>query len=173
MFGWLHRWAAFFRTARFVRFLLFGGLAALVNLAVGALIYSTPSFSVYIPFGLAVGVGSTAGLIVNFSLNYVYNFRYRGRGLMAQFRTFIIVALVGVGLTSIAADVALSLCAWLGAGPLVGAGPMTVSTEFFAHLVAVGLVTFYSFAAHSTFSFNKGIRVGLRRMSASRDSLHR
>jgi len=40
---------------------------------------------------------------------------------------------------------------------------MVLQPEFIAHVFAVGVVTFYSFAAHSVFSFNHGIRAQVSR----------
>ncbi len=157
------RIAGFFLTGRFARFVLFGGTAALVNLAVGRVLYTLPVFVALLPYWLAVALGSGAGLIVNFGLNYVYNFRYLGRSAVAQFRTFTAVALVGVGLTALIAQAALGIAGWLGFGGRLTAGGVGVDTAFVAHVFAVGAVTFYSFAGHSLFSFNAGLRAGLRR----------
>ena len=163
-----YRWLSLFLTARFARFLVFGGLAALVNLAVGGLLYSSPRISIYIPYWLAVGIGAGAGLVANFAMNYAYNFRYFGRSPIAQFRTFVIVALGGVVLTAIIAEFTLNLAGWVGLGSHVPIGSAKLSTAFVAHVAAVGLVTFYSYAAHSAFSFNEGLRVGLRRVLTPR-----
>jgi putative flippase GtrA len=114
-------------------------------------------------------LGAASGLIVNFSLNYIYNFRYYERSLAAQFRTFVVVALVGVALTALAADMTLRLAHWIGIGSRVTLGPMTVRSAFVAHFIAVGLVTFYSFAAHSAFSFNEGLRAALGRILITRN----
>jgi len=159
----LERLLAMFATMRFARFLVFGGLAAVVNLVVGKLIYSTPGLMAHLPYWLAVAIGATSGLIVNFALNYAYNFRYFGRSAIAQFRTFVIVALGGVGLTALLAEAGVRLAGLTGIGSLVAAGPLSVSTEFASHVIAVGLVTFYSFACHSAFSFNDGLRSGFRK----------
>jgi putative flippase GtrA len=160
----LYRWLGLFLTIKFARFLVFGGMAAVVNLTVGELLYSRPSLMALIPYWLAVAFGAASGLVVNFSLNYIYNFRYFKRSAAAQFRTFVVVALVGVALTALIADIALRLAYWFGMGSHLTLGPMTVSSTFVAHFIAVGLVTFYSFAAHSAFSFNEGLRFGLRRI---------
>ncbi len=149
----------FFFTARFVRFLLFGGSAALVNLVVGRAIYSDSAS--LLPYWLAVTIAASAGMVVNFGLNYAYNFTQRRRGAFLEFRTFVIVASVGVALTALLAALALRVLLWASV-PEFKIGPLAVTPEFLSHVFAVGAVTFYSYAAHSAFSFRQGLRAGVR-----------
>lgn len=149
---------AMFLSRRFATFVLFGGLAAIVNLAVGWVLYTVPPFAHQLPYWLGVGIGAASGLLVNFGLNYAFNFRYNGRSAFAQLRTFSVVALIGVVLTSGLAQAAVSFAALFGIEDEYRLGGHTIDVEFSAHVLAVGLVTFYSFAAHSAFSFNVGIR---------------
>jgi putative flippase GtrA len=146
----------------FLFFLFFGGIAAAVNLAVGGLLYDIPALAARCPYWLAVAIGATSGLFVNFLLNYEYNFRFRGRSALAQFRTFCVVAAIGIGLTALISSALLAFLHALG-----GAGPglhakLLVSPDFAAHFCAVGLVTFYSYLAHKSLTFNRGIRHRLR-----------
>ena len=153
----------------FLFFLLFGGLAAVTNLAVGALLYSVPAIARFVPYWLAVATGASAGLFVNFFLNHEFNFRFRGRSAAAQFRTFCVVAGVGIVLTSLLSTTLLGLFRTLGLAGLSAQLPLPVSEGFLAHFIAVGLVTFYSFFAHKFFTFNVGIR---RRLSALLLAIH-
>ncbi len=146
----------------FLFFLVFGGLAAVTNLAVGALLYSVPAFARLLPYWLAVATGASAGLFVNFFLNYGFNFRFRGRSAVAQFKTFCVVAGVGIILTSLLSTTLVALFRELGLAGLLAQTPLPVSQGFLAHFTAVGLVTFYSFFAHKFFTFNVGIRRRLR-----------
>jgi putative flippase GtrA len=155
---------ALFLSARFLRFLVFGGLAAVVNLAVGALLYSNQRVMAVVPYWVTVATGATCGLLVNFALNYAYNFRYYGRGTLSQFRTFLAVTLVGVGLTALAANLFLMLATAIGVPPVVRIGSFDVTTTFASHVFAVGLVTFYSYTCHSLFTFNEGLRSGLKKL---------
>jgi putative flippase GtrA len=156
----------FFLTRRFATFLVFGGLAALVNLLVGRTLYTLPAFTALLPYWGAVVIAAASGLLVNFSLNYAFNFRYEGRSAMAQLRTFTVVALGGVGLMALLASGLLSLAHWAGVEDGVTLGGWHASTRFLAHVAATGLVTFYSFAAHSAMSFNAGLRAFLVRLPA-------
>lgn len=146
----------------FLFFVLFGGLAAMTNLAVGALLYGVPAFARLLPYWLAVAVGASAGLFVNFFLNYGFNFRFRGRSAVAQFKTFCVVAGVGIILTSLLSTTLVALFRALGLAGLLAQTPLPVSEGFLAHFTAVGLVTFYSFFAHKFFTFNVGIRRRMR-----------
>lgn len=161
----LRRWIARAFGRDFVFFLLFGGLAASTNLAVGATLYSVPTFADVIPYWLAVAVGASTGLFVNFSLNYRFNFRFQGRSASAQFKTFCVVAGLGIILTSLLSTTLLALFRALGLVALSAQSPLPVSMDFLAHFVAVGIVTFYSFFAHKFFTFNVGILGRLRGIS--------
>src|SRR5262245_12028763 len=59
----------FFLTRRFATFLVFGGLAALVNLIVGRALYTTPSLAAVVPYWAAIVIGTASGMLVNFALN--------------------------------------------------------------------------------------------------------
>lgn len=165
--GLFRRALELFLSKRFATFLVFGGLAAVVNLVVGRLLYGASGGTAgALPYWLAVGVGSAAGLLVNFGLNYAYNFRYGGRTAGAQLRTFIVVAAGGVALTAVIAQAARGSFAILGYAQTVEFAGVAVDPAFAAHVVATGLVTFYSFAAHSAFSFNAGLRSAVARALA-------
>lgn len=148
---------------RFARFVVFGGLAAVVNLVVGRALYTDAATTVWLPYWVAVVIGTSSGMVVNFGLNYAYNFTYRGRSALLQFRTFVGVAIVGVGLTALVAEGALYVLVSTHWATYLAVGSMVLQPEFIAHVFAVGVVTFYSFAAHSAFSFNHGIRVQINR----------
>lgn len=141
----------------FLYFLAFGGTAALVNLGCGYALYRAE----LLPYFLSVFIGAASGLLVNFLLNYYFNFNYRGRGFLSQFRTFFVVATVGTILTAVLARAFLLLFHVGGIVAITVFGwPLTA--EFLAHLLSVGVVTIYSFLGHKYFSFNVGIRGQLR-----------
>ena len=158
--------SALFLTRRFATFVVFGGLAAAVNLLVGWVLYTVPPFAHHLPYWLGVGVGAASGLLVNFGLNYAFNFGYFGRSALAQLRTFTVVAAIGVVLTALLAQAVVSIAALFGIEDEHTVGSHRIDVELAAHVIAVGLVTFYSFVAHSAFSFNVGIR---RRLSGLLD----
>lgn len=152
-----------FFSRRFATFIVFGGLAAVVNLGVGKTLYSVPSLASAVPYWAAVAAGALSGLVVNFTLNYAFNFKYGGRPAGAQLRTFIVVAMGGGVLMVLIAHSLVWVAGQIGlTAPLQVAG-VTLEIGFIAHVIATGILTFYSFAAHSLFSFNVGLRARLRR----------
>jgi putative flippase GtrA len=145
-------------------FLLFGGLAALTNLLVGWQLYGRGLFPA-LPYWCATGLAATSGLFVNFGLNYVFNFKFRGRSVFRQFSTFCIVALIGVAITSAMSSAILALLrTWVG--PVLHLGGHAVTSAFAAHFTAVGLTVLYSFPAHKWMSFNHGIRAQVQQVYA-------
>lgn len=152
-----------FFSRRFATFIVFGGLAAVVNLGVGKTLYSVPSLASVVPYWLAVAAGALSGLAVNFTLNYAFNFRFGGRPAGAQLRTFIVVALGGGVLMVLIAHGLVWFAGHIGLTSPVYVAGMALQIGFIAHVLATGMLTFYSFAAHSAFSFNVGLRARLKR----------
>ena len=150
------------RVHELAAFLLFGGAAALVNLALGWELYGTGLFP-QLPYWCATAIAAGGGLLVNFGLNYAFNFKFRDRTAMAQFGTFCVVSLVGIAITSALSAGLLSLFTAL-AGPALTLGAVTVRSALAAHGCAVGLTVLYSFPAHRAVSFNIGIRAQLARL---------
>ncbi len=151
-----------FFSRRFATFIVFGGLAAVVNLGVGKMLYSVPSLAAVVPYWLAVAAGALSGLAVNFTLNYTFNFKYGGRPAGAQLRTFIVVALGGGVLMVLIAHALVWFAGQVGLTEPLRVAGMTLQIGFIAHVIATGVLTFYSFAAHSLFSFNVGLRARLK-----------
>lgn len=145
-----------FWSPEFLRFCVFGGLAAVANLVIGYILYSND----VIPYFYAVLCGSASGLLVNFLCNYYFNFRYRGRTLLRQFSTFFIVAGVGTLLNALIAKLLLLIgLRLLPVLPLTAQCPwLSAHLEVGCHVLSIGLVTLYSFLGHKYFSFNEGIR---------------
>jgi len=137
-------------------FLIFGGLAALTNLFVGWQLYGKGWFPA-LPYWCATAIAATCGLLVNFGLNYAFNFKFRGRTALQQFSTFCVVALVGVAITSGLSNGILLLLNAV-TGPVLQLGPYAVKSVFAAHFWAVGLTVLYSFPAHKGMSFNNCMR---------------
>lgn len=141
---------------QFLSFVFFGGTAAAVNLAVGWLLYSG-YFGINTPYELGVVIGASSGLFVNFALNYKFTFKFHGRSAIAQLRSFVGVSAIGIVLTEVIASELHKMSMDFTSG-------LPVSREFAAHVCAVGLVTFYSFAAHHYLTFNVGFRARLAQL---------
>ena len=137
---------------QFLRFLLFGGIATLVSFFGGVALYAFLD----VPYAPAVFIGSAAAIFVNFALNYLFNFHYRGRSMAAQFATFASVAGIGTVLTAALAKGLFHASLWLFPSLAL------LDAEVACHVLAIGIVTFYSFFAHKYLSFNKGILAPLK-----------
>lgn len=139
-----------------VVFLLFGGIASLVNLATGWTLYGTALLP-GLPYWFAMAAAGAAGLGINFGLNYSFNFKFRARPAAQQFRTFCVVAGFGILLQSFLASV-LRLFLEIVIGPMMVIAGHELRVTLAAHVVAVALVALYSFPAHKYLSFNVGVR---------------
>jgi putative flippase GtrA len=111
-------------------------------------------------------MAAAVGLVTNFSLNHLLNFRFRQRSAIGQFRTFCLVAGVGVLLTSAISTGLRSLLFQL-AGAKIQIWHFGVETDFAAHFLAVGLVVLYSYPAHKLITFNIGIRARFQQLNAA------
>ena len=155
----LQRIHSLFFTRQFAVFLIFGGSATLTSLVTGWFLYGNGRD--VLPYFWAVIVASLAGLLVNFAGNFIFNFHYSGRSMWGQFTTFTIVSLFGTWLTGILATGFLWCLLWLSFDGFDCYG-FWVPAKLCAHTCAVAVVTFYSYLAHTYFSFNVGILARLK-----------
>lgn len=140
---------------QFLFFFFFGGLAALVNLAVGKILYDMIFPGRY--YTISVFLAALSGLLVNFFCNYMFNFTVHPRRMFHHFRTFFIVAVIGTFLTAIISRIFLSILGSTGLQFFSVAG-LQITDRFLAHVIAVGTVFFYSYFAHKYISFDAGFR---------------
>lgn len=152
----------FWFTRELAVYVIFGGTAALVNLETGWLLYG-PATGRF-PYWLATGIAAAAGLITNFGLNYLYNFKFRDRSALGQFITFAIVSGFGVVLTAGLAT-AFRAALYHFVGSELDLHLLVIRTDFAAHVAAVGALVLYSYPAHKTISFNVGLRARLRQLT--------
>jgi putative flippase GtrA len=143
-------------------YLIFGGTAAIVNLETGWLLYG--SATARLQYWLATGIAAAAGLVTNFGLNYLYNFKFRNRSAVGQFVTFSIISGLGVLLTAGLAT-AFRAALYHLVGPELELYALAIRTDFVAHVAAVGALVVYSYPAHKAISFNVGLRARLRQLA--------
>jgi putative flippase GtrA len=148
---------------QFLRYVACAGLAAAVNYAVGSVLVEGLGFVSTGHFAAVVATAYIAGMAVNFELNRRFTFA-SDRTCIAQGRTFIIVALSGLGLTIIAAQMLRSAIAASSDGfyPQL-LGPLG-TPESLGRATAIAVAAVYSFAAHKYLTFNRGIRQPLIRV---------
>lgn len=133
----------------FFKFLLCSGLAAVVNLATGVLLYGVLGFNGPLGYPISVALAFVMGMGVSFVLNRAYTYEASGRHPKEELRDFFIVSLFGLGLTTLMAHVFLIGLKWFWADFRA----LPVAPEAMAHVMAVGFTAFYSFFAHRYVSF--------------------
>jgi putative flippase GtrA len=147
---------------QFLLYLTCSAVAAAVNLLVGFVLISSFGFTSSLQYPVAVAAGYCAGMAVNFLLNRRLTFQGSDRTKIQQGRTFLIVALSGLVLTSaLAALVRAALSVVVPTGALGGHMARLVSPETIGQIVAIGVVSVYSYAGHRYLTFNRGIRFQL------------
>jgi putative flippase GtrA len=151
---------------QFLRYLLCAGLAALVNFLAGSLFVDGLGFTSAWEFPVAVAAAYTLGMVVNFLLNRNYTFASDRRGI-DQARTFVVVALSGLALTTCVASLARPALALLDGGTFAFLSAPFGTPETLSRVLAIALASVYSFTAHKHFTFNRGIRLPLLRLMRS------
>ena len=124
---------------QFARFVLAGGLAALVNFT------SRFAFSLAFDYAVAIVLAYGAGMLTAFLLMRRYVFHAQGRDLAAQVAKFVLVNGLAVLQTLV---VSLALARWLL--PALG---IAWQVEALAHAVGVAVPVFSSFILHKRATF--------------------
>jgi len=139
---------------QFTLFTFFAGMAALVN------IISRYYFSVLaMNFTFAVTLAYFLGMSVNYTLNKYLTFPKGPRRSVHELRTFFMIAFGGLLLTNIIAIAIVFLLMHI-----ISLAGQRQLIETVAHITAVGITAIYSFFGHKYFTFQNGIRIGLRRL---------
>ena len=125
----------------FLKFLLTGGTAAVVNIAARALL------SLFMPFGLAVVVAYLIGMVVAYLLARAFVFGPSGQSTRSEFLRFGLVNLVGLVQVWL---VSIALANWLL--PAVG---FNWNIELVAHTIGVLSPVFTSYFGHKLFTFRR------------------
>ncbi|MFY0692789.1 MAG: GtrA family protein [Paracoccaceae bacterium] len=132
-------------------FILCSGTAALVNLAVGYLLYGVAGFAGPLTYPLSVAFAFACGMAVSFVLNRQFTYDRSGRAVGHEMRDFFLVSLVGLFLNT---GIAWGLYA-VAPGAIAGLLPVSLMPETAAHLTAVAITAIYSFLAHKWISFGR------------------
>lgn len=125
--------------ARFVRFMLTGGIAAIVNLISRFLLNFLMSFA------SAVAVAYLIGMITAYVLGRRYVFERSGRGVAGEFWRFTLVNLFAAAQVWI---ISVGLAEYLFPASGFKWHPLDV-----AHLIGVSMPVFTSYLGHRHFSF--------------------
>jgi putative flippase GtrA len=141
---------------QFLLYLACSAAAAMANLLVGFAIVNALGFTSRVQYPIAVAIGYCAGMAINFLLNRRFTFEGSDRSKLQQARTFLVVALSGLLLTSTVAAIVRAALSGLASG-----ASLPLSAETIGQLVAIGVVSVYSFVGHRFLTFNRGIRFQL------------
>jgi putative flippase GtrA len=155
---------------QFMGFLICSGAAAAVNFVAGSILIHGAGFTSEIGYPVAIAAGYILGMAVNFLLNRRYTFSGSVRTRLEQARTFVVVALSGLALTSIVAALTRAMLR-----PTLASANMTMlpfghflTAETLGQTIAIGAVSIYSFAGHKYLTFAGGIRVHLFKLAKLR-----
>lgn len=132
-----------FFNLQFIRFLLVGGLAALVN------IVSRVGFSWVVDYSISILLSHLVGMVVAFTLNRIFVFKSQsGHSTMRQIYYFSLVNTVALLQTL---GVSLAMAHWLL--PQLPLGLSLSEQETFAHIIGVSMTAFSSYIGHKYLSF--------------------
>ena len=132
--GTIKRVIDFFYEKLFAFYIVFAGIATVVDFAVLAGLVELASLN----YLYASAISYLCGMITNFTLNKFLNFKNKSKEVFTQFLLFIIVALIGLGLNQLILYVSVDL---IGIHYLV------------AKIISVGIVMFWSFFGHKKLTF--------------------
>ncbi len=144
---------------QFLLYLTISSVAALVNLLVGFTFYSLLGLSAGLLYAMSVAIGYLTGMGVNWSLNRLITFPRSGRSAMSEIRTFVVIASIGLLLTTVLAEIFRATLA-VHAAEIIARfdGGYVPSTDLVAHAGAIAAVAVYSFLGHKWCTFDRGIR---------------
>lgn len=131
----LRKTTDFFLDKLFLLYIVFAGIATIVDFAVLTLLVE--AFGVH--YLSSAAVSYLCGMITNFSLNKVFNFKNKSKQVIGQFGLFVFVALVGLVLNQL---ILYLLVESLNAHYLA------------AKVVSVAIVMFWSFIGHKKLTFS-------------------
>jgi putative flippase GtrA len=126
---------------RLSKFILAGGIAAVVNFS------SRIIFSLFFHFAVAVVFAYTVGMITAFILCKVFVFEPSGQSTARQFYYFTLVNIAAIIQT---VTISVILAKWIF--PKVG---MNYHSEEIAHFIGIVVPIFSSYIGHKKFSFKK------------------
>ncbi|MHB2149553.1 GtrA family protein [Calditrichota bacterium LG25] len=133
-------------TKQFILYNFFAGIATVINIVSRYIMNEFYEINFYI----AIMIAYLLGMLVNFILNKNFNFNKSERKSYQQFRTFFIIALLGLFLTTVFSMLYITILQRIFILNLT-------KYETIAHIFAVITVSIYSFLGHKYLTFKKGI----------------
>jgi putative flippase GtrA len=131
----VRRGVNFFLTRLFALYIVFAGIATIVDFAVLTLLVEKAGMH----YLTSAAISYLCGMTINFSLNKFFNFRNKSTRVAHQFGLFAFVALIGLALNQIILYLMVDI---LGIYYLTG------------KVVSVAVVMFWSFIGHKKITFS-------------------
>lgn len=122
------------RNSLFWKYVIYAGIATIVDF--GLLYLLTERAGLWYFYSAICAY--IAGMVTNYSLNKIFNFRNKSRRVIYQFSLFVVVALTGLLLNQL---IIYSLVEWMGFNYII------------AKLFSVCIVMFWSFFGHNKLTF--------------------
>ncbi|HOF01075.1 MAG TPA: GtrA family protein [Spirochaetota bacterium] len=130
----------------FILYVALAGVATIVDFTV--LFIMTSVFNIW--YLLSATISYFCGMLTNFTLNKIFNFKNKSKLVFRQFLLFSIVALIGLGLNNLI----LYLLVDVVKTHINIAPQYDEIWLFFAKCVSVFIVMFWSFLGHKKLTFN-------------------
>lgn len=130
----------------FIKYVFLAGIATAVDF--GVLFFLTNIIGIW--YLLSATLSYFCGMLTNFTLNKIFNFKNKSKFIFRQFLLFIIVALIGLGINNLILYFLVDIVkVWF-------AIPQSYDRIwlFFAKCVSVFIVMFWSFIGHKKITFN-------------------
>jgi len=131
-----------FCSTEFLKFLLVGGSAALINF------FSRFLFQVWYSYIVSVALAFILGSIISFIFNKLFTFKDNDEKTTVQLVKFTIMTIVSVFIAAFVAYLAMNLYELFKVTLIAQKGMESV-----AHIIAIGVTTIYNFLAMKFFSF--------------------
>ena len=136
----------------FGRYVLSAGIASIVDFGLVQSLLLIPVLQSGLPFGATIVAGAVAGMSVNFLLSRRYVFGGGQGAVRRQAQRFLLIS-VSTLLLRIAVAFAIMAVLGLPVFAWLAALPVDAPATRLAHVMAMGLVTIYSYFAHKHISF--------------------
>lgn len=145
----------------FARYVVSAGAASLVDFVIVQSLLLLPALQAGLPFALAIVAGALAGMIVNFLLSRRFVFQAADGMLGRQVQRFVLISLSTLLLRIVVAFAFVALFG-LPIFAFIAGLPIDAPATRLASILAMGLVTLYSYFAHKHISFASGLGVARR-----------
>lgn len=127
-----------------LRFLISGGIAALVNFC------SRFFFQLFFTYTLSIALSFSLGSVISFLLNKNFTFRSYDEKTAVQLVKFMLATVFGVILATFIVFIQITLFGFLGITFIT-----EKEMELIVHIITIGIITIYSYLVMKYFAFKR------------------